>query len=367
MMTADHEIDSLAAFDAHLAAGLRLDRCVVQSVDLTERSEQLKRTPVEAAIFLGCLMRPGIDDSLRDRGALVFPRLPELPFNPYRPRMYETPDLFDAVLTGGDYADCHDARIYAWHRAQGIQPSLGATLSMSLHDHSMSESLDDWCASRPPQTTIGIMGGHAAARGTETFRQAARLAGALTRGGRLVMTGGGPGAMEASNLGAYLAGEPEALDDAIEVLAAAADFHANLTAWAHAMVEVRRRWQPSGESAGIPTWFYGHEPPNGFATVIPKYFSNAIREDTLLQRCRGGIVYLQGAAGTVQEIFQAATGNYYTPLGSPTTPMVLVGREYWTHKLPAWPLLEALGRDRQMGTRLHLVDHVEEAAEVLLG
>lgn len=366
MTPVEHEIDTLEAFDAHLARGLHLDRCVVQSVDLTERAELLKRTSVDGAIFLGCILGPGLDESLRSRGALVFPRLPELPFNPYRPRLYEAPDLFDAVITGQDYTASHDALIYAWHRAQGNQPSLGATLAMSLHDHSMSESLDDWSRTRPDAMTIGIMGGHTAARGTGTFREAATLAGELTRGGRLVMTGGGPGAMEAANLGAYLAGQPEALDDAIAVLAAAADFRSDLTAWARAMLEVRRRWEPSGESAGIPTWFYGHEPPNGFATVIAKYFSNAIREDTLLQRCRGGIVYLQGAAGTVQEIFQAATGNYYSPEGAPTTPMVLVGKDYWTGRLPAWPLLEALGRDRAMGTRLHLVDHVAEAAGVLL-
>ena len=48
-----------------------------------------------------------------------------------------------------------------------------------------------------------------------------------------------------------------------------------------------------------------------FATSIAKYFSNALREDVLLSRARGGIIYLPGAAGTVQEIFQAVTPNYY--------------------------------------------------------
>ena len=68
-------------------------------------------------------------------------------------------------------------------------------------------------------------------------------------------------------------------------------------------------------SVGIPTWFYGHEPPNVFCDAIGKYFSNAIREDGLLARCTAGLVVLEGAAGTVQEIFQAATRLYYAPAG----------------------------------------------------
>ncbi|MGO4957531.1 LOG family protein [Luteococcus sp. Sow4_B9] len=367
MMTQAHEIETLEAFDRHCAAGLSLSRCILQSLDLTGRGAVLADTDVHGAIFLGCHLPQGSEVALRHRGALIFPRLPSLPFNPYQPHLYEAEELFDAIVRGEPHDGALDARIYAWHQAQGPQPSLGATLATSLHDHSISDALDEWCHSHPSDRAIGIMGGHAAARGTDEFRAAARLAGSLTRAGRLVMTGGGPGAMEAANLGAYLAHQPEVLDEAIDILTAGGDFRDDITSWARATFEVRSRWQASGESVGIPTWFYGHEPPNGFASVIAKYFSNAIREDTLLQRCRGGIVYLHGAAGTVQEIFQAATGNYYAADGEPTTPMVLVGREHWTHTLPAWPLLEALGRDRAMGTRLHLVDDIEEAVEVLLG
>ena len=66
-----------------------------------------------------------------------------------------------------------------------------------------------------------------------------------------------------------------------------------------------------------------------FATAIAKYFRNATREAILLQVCDAGIVFLPGAAGTVQEIFQDACENYYAVNGSVAT-MVLVGRTYWT-------------------------------------
>ena len=68
-------------------------------------------------------------------------------------------------------------------------------------------------------------------------------------------------------------------------------------------------------SIGIPTWFYGHEPPNGFAGKIAKFFSNALREDILLVLVTSGVVYLPGAAGTVQEVFQATTPGYCSENG----------------------------------------------------
>ena len=95
-----------------------------------------------------------------------------------------------------------------------------------------------------------------------------------------------------------------------------------------------------------------------FGHHIAKYFGNAVREAVLLQRCDGGIVFLPGAGGTVQEIFQDGCENYYaTP--EALSPMVLVGRKYWTEELPAWPLLEALARGRDMEDSVHLVDTVD--------
>ena len=70
-------------------------------------------------------------------------------------------------------------------------------------------------------------------------------------------------------------------------------------------------------SIGIPTWFYGHEPPNVFCDGIAKFFSNALREDGLLARSTEGIVVLPGAAGTAQEVFQAVTPLYYAAEGAP--------------------------------------------------
>jgi predicted Rossmann-fold nucleotide-binding protein len=77
-------------------------------------------------------------------------------------------------------------------------------------------------------------------------------------------------------------------------------------------------------------------------------------------------VFLPGVAGTVQEVFQDACENYYAAPES-VAPMVLVGRSYWTRTLPAWPLLQSLARGRAMEAHVHLVDTVDEAAELVQG
>ena len=78
-------------------------------------------------------------------------------------------------------------------------------------------------------------------------------------------------------------------------------------------------------------------------------------------------MFLPGAAGTVQEIFQASTENYYAVSADLVAPMVLVGVEYWTRILPAWPLVRRLGEGRAAGQALHLVDNAAEAVRILRG
>jgi predicted Rossmann-fold nucleotide-binding protein len=211
------------------------------------------------------------------------------------------------------------------------------------------------------------MGGHAALRGEEIYRAAAGLGGSLTAAGRTILTGGGPGAMEAANLGAYLSPWPGALEDVLMIMTRARGYRPNIDAWARSAFRVLAQWPiPSaGRSLSIPTWFYGHEPTNVFATGIAKYFSNALRENTLLHRCGGGVVYLPGQAGTVQEIFQAVTENFYAADPSLIAPLILVGREYWTDVYPAWPLLQRLSAGRPMAELIYCVNDVKEAAALL--
>jgi predicted Rossmann-fold nucleotide-binding protein len=353
------EIESLADFDTKLAGGRGLAECYLQSLDLTGRSEPLLTADVTHAVFLGCRFAPGVEAQLEARGALVFPNLPDLPFNPYRSGLYTSAELYLGLERGYRYT--LDARVYRWWRYVGQHRSLTSELAMTLHDHAITEALGDLGL----EGAVGVMGGHQLVRGSAGYAEAARLGSALAATGRTVLSGGGPGAMEAVNLGAALVGPADHLGAALELLAERPRFADDVASWVSTALAVRDRWDLSGRSYGIPTWLYGHEPPNVFSTGIAKLFSNAIREDVLLRLASGGLVCLPGAAGTVQEVFQAVTPRFYALAEQQIPPLVLVGVDYWTRVQPAWPLLASLADGRPMAAAIHLVDSVADVPALL--
>ena len=278
------------------------------------------------------------------------------PADPGRDGLYRPEELYDTT----PYVDSVDSVAYHWSLDDRSPEAL---LSRALHDEGIDEALGRWC---DPRDLVGVMGGHAADRGSQEYDDAARL-GRLLGTTHTVATGGGPGAMEAANLGCSLAAADEAaLTAALDVLAQVPSFRPSVDDWVRAAWRALALLPERTPTLGVPTWFYGHEPPNIFATQIAKYFRNAQREAILLQICDAGIVFLPGAGGTVQEVFQDACENYYAA-DDQVAPMVLVGRAYWTETLPAWPLLTALARGRAMEGHVHLVDTVEDAADLLRG
>lgn len=353
------EIESLSEFDAALAAGN--GSLVVQGVDLRARTAQLVALSGRH-VLLGCTLEPAAIVALLSHGSIVLPAIEGLPFLPFRPALYRADELYDGLDRA--YAETPDRRAYEWYLAAAKSGELLGGMAMAIHDQSITDALDELLVGK---RVAAVMGGHKLKRGTDGFREAALLGRTLAREGFVVATGGGPGAMEAANLGAHMASFDDAsLDRALATVAEVPSFQDDIGAWAAAGMRVRRAFvrDDSAASVGIPTWFYGHEPPNVFGGRIAKYFSNAIREDGLLQRANAGIVFLRGAAGTVQELFQDATQNYYAPEGGAAL-AVLVDKKYWTETLPAWPLIEALGKGREMGRKLFLVDTVAEAAAII--
>ena len=363
------DVESVVHFHQLVSAGAgSMNGWHAQSLDLRGHSRDLKALDPQGAIFLGCTFDDGVEESLRRRGALIFPQLHNVPFNPYRSSVYTASELYEDIAST-EYESTLDARVYQWSILPGQRGSLDATLAAALHDHAIGDALDELLDHGALSGTklVGVMGGHAAQRGTKEFADAAQLGRLLAQAGFTVATGGGPGAMEAANLGAYLSGLPDAdSTDALGALAAVPGFRPSVTAWARQAAAVVERYPGGTPTLGIPTWFYGHEPPNLFATHIAKYFANAVREAILLELCNGGIVFLPGAAGTVQEIFQDACENYY---GAPETitPMVLVGREHWEQTFPAWPMLRSLAAGKPMEDRIFLVDTVEDALAEVAG
>ena len=361
------EIESLPDLDVVLSDGRPLRGLRLQDLDLGGHEEQLlRRGDVEGMVVLGGRMTDELATHLRAQGALVFPTDPHAPVNPYRASLYQPHELYAGLAEHG-YEATPDARAYHWARDGSLEHDAFVTLLRAVHDDSISDALDEYLGDAP---VVGVMGGHALERGTPAYAGAARLGHGLAEHGFTVLTGGGPGAMEAANLGAF-APDEAALDEALRALRVVPGFRPDIRSWAqvalglHEDLIARPVAQARARSVGVPTWFYGHEPPNVFCNGIAKYFSNAVREDGLLARCTAGLVVLEGAAGTVQEVFQAATRLYYAQEGAALPVLVLVGVRHWTQTVPVWPALQALAAGRAMAGTIHLVDSTREAADLV--
>jgi len=364
------EIETAAELTLLLESGGEMAGVVVQGLDLGDVEVDWGSIDLSGAFFVGCRVPDGeLVLTLQRRGAVVLANLGEdRPFRVYPPHLYSYEDL---VATGVDAA----VRSYyeATRRREGDpEPELPIeAIAQRLHDTAMSDAI--WDLVRPegaaPLRVAGIMGGHAVRRDDPRYRQVVELGYRLTEAGLMVATGGGPGIMEAGNLGAYLtrAGDRRAIDDALATLGRAPGVDDPGYGARAEEVHAAFAGGSGGRSLAIPTWLYGHEPVGRFATHIAKYFANSIREDGLLRVAGAGIVFAPGGSGTVQEIFQDLAVNAYAPPAE-RAPMVFLGVEWFNENgIAAVVDRFAAAADPPFGELILLTDDVGEAVERLAG
>ena len=261
-----------------------------------------------------------------------------------RRELYTAEDLYDRFDPEDDssYGRCYDALVYADVVKDGKRSrDLSVTLPRTIHDHSISSALFRFLADWAPSDVVGVMGGHAMKRSDPAYRKVALVSKKLTEQGKLMVSGGGPGAMEATHFGAWMAGRgDDELDEALRILQDADTFADK--GWLSTAFRVRQRFpQTQYQSLGIPTWLYGHEPPTPFATHIAKYFENSIREDNILTIAVGGVIFSPGSAGTLQEVFQETAQDHYKTCDV-SSPIVFFGKDFWQKTVPLYPFLDSL-------------------------
>jgi predicted Rossmann-fold nucleotide-binding protein len=281
-----------------------------------------------------------------------------LPYDPLRKSLYTRDELM-----AGWPEETLDARIGHHVLEHGFRaPPAAEALAQRLHDHAIDVALGELLCTEPTERVVGIMGGATTPRTDPWYPRVAELARRLARAGFMVASGGGPGTMEAANLGAFMAGhEDGALDDALSILTRAPAYeNGGERAYVDAAAEVRERYPSGTTSLAIPTWFYPGEPVGQFATHIAKYFANSIREDGLLAIAVSGVVFAPGRAGTVQELFQDAAQNAYGIRGQ--SPMVLFGSDYYDGDPSIFALLRGLAA--RFGGYERLVALTDDPAEV---
>jgi len=318
-----------------------------------------------STLFIGCKLSVEEEIALRWKGANLLTAPTTLPYNALRRNLYSWQELMEGYTEAVD--NSVDLDIYHHFEFSRRCPNINEALWQRLHDYSIDEALrrllkfnGDGLTERK---SVGFMGGHGVGRDTENYRRSVRTAKLLTETGYFVVSGGGPGIMEAANLGAYLAGKTE--EELTWVFATLSEAPKYTDKGFHAAAfKVLERFPNGAESLAIPTWFYGHEPSNLFATYIAKYFSNSIREDTLLAISLFGIVYAPGSAGTTQEIFQEAAQNHYATYKF-ISPMVFLGRKRYQIDTMIYPLLRQLAYGKEYFEYLNVTDEPEEVVNFL--
>ena len=218
-----------------------------------------------------------------------------LPFKPLRAFLYTPMELAEK-----------DASIYAYYKKEN---TVASRMAYALHDFSILDAMLDYSEGK---TFVAVMGGHQVKRGDISYERLVQLGNLIANTGFICVTGGGPGAMEATNLGAYLSsqrtrrlselmectdetlgrdrsytsglvgsvdcsdeifeykGNEEAIQEALSLLREPVEgFAGEEMHNASAAQRVIDRFGPTqcySPSVGIPTWFYGHEPSNIFAS-----------------------------------------------------------------------------------------------------
>lgn len=238
-----------------------------------------------------------------------------------RTGLYTATELYSGFEHGG-----WDATLDARIAADYARSDESEVMDHAIHDASITLALETFVDDRE---IVGVMGGHRMRRGEPVFEEIVELGNLLASAGFTVATGGGPGAMEAANFGAWSSAFDEPLRSSMRARLADSPHveEDRDAAIASALSICSLAPGPGTENLGIPTWVYWHEPPNTFATAIAKYFNNSIREHGLLSIATSGVVFAEGGPGTWQEILTDAAQNSYVTEGV-RSPMVFLRYEH---------------------------------------
>lgn len=367
-------INSLTAWYNYTKESKDLTDLVIQGINFKNEKIDWSQFKYENTTFLSCAFNRNQATEVISYGAIVYPKFKNLPYNPNRNSLYSYQELLEGYNFENDASV--DLKIYQRFVKNKYNPPLFEAMAQRLHDFNIDESLRRLMGfdkkGMTEKKAVGFMGGHATRRGSEYYVKVAKAAKLLAEKDYYIMTGGGPGIMEAANLGAYMAGRSdEDLATAIEILSdlyfdnqieIPRDYLAKN--YVNNALKVLEMFPNGKENLAIPTWFYGHEPSNVFASHIAKYFSNSLREDTLLAMALYGVVYAPGSAGTTQEIFQEAAQNHYGTFGY-YSPMVFLSKKRYVEDTSLYSVLHQLAVDQPYKELLYLTDDPQLVADFI--
>jgi uncharacterized protein (TIGR00730 family) len=189
----------------------------------------------------------------------------------------------------------------------------------------MGEFVEGFETLRPFWPSVSIFGSARVKRGNPHYRQAVAVAEALSKAGYGVITGGGPGIMEAANRGAQ-----------------------------------KGTGRAFGRNNRMP---YEQDPTPTADTLINCTYYSARKVMFVKYAC--GFVGLPGGFGTLDEIFEALTLKQTHKIHE--FPVILFGSAFWGG-LVSWLEDQPLG-ERMISKRdlrlFHVTDDVDEVVEIV--
>ena len=175
--------------------------------------------------------------------------LKSVPFDVSRTKLYTAKELYEGYdpEEPESYDGCYDQLVYRHYISKGKQTSdVKESIARTLHDQGIYVGLGEFFRTYNCLKCIGVMGGHALLRTDAMYRQIVFLSKQLTEQGFIMLSGGGPGAMEATHLGAWMAGRTaEEVEDALDILAVSPSFKDSPKAWLSTAFEVIRKFPQS--------------------------------------------------------------------------------------------------------------------------
>jgi uncharacterized protein (TIGR00730 family) len=174
---------------------------------------------------------------------------------------------------------------------------------------------------------VSIFGSARAPTDDPNYKQAKKLGGLLAKNGYTVITGGGPGIMEAANWGAFDAG---------------------------------------GESVGLDIELPTEQRRNQFVTRSLGFHYFFTRK-VMLSAAAQAYVFFPGGFGTLDEMTEMVT-LVQTGKIPPNVPIILFGKKFWQPFLD-WVVQVMFMEDRYISKEdlklLHLVDTAEDAIAII--
>jgi len=188
--------------------------------------------------------------------------------------------------------------------------------------HIMAEFVEGFEALAEFHPLVSIFGSSRAQEGDEIYQKAERIGQLLAENGFGVITGGGPGVMEAANKGAALAG---------------------------------------GRSIGLNIELPLEQTPNPYTNIKLTFHYFFVRKVMFVKYAVAYII-LPGGFGTMDELFESIT-LIQTHKIKPF-PVILVGSEYWKGLLD-WIKEVVLKKGKISPEDLEILQLIDEPAEII--